>query len=312
MPTLDDHPLACIFPLMAEADLAALADDIAANGLRDPVWLYEGRILDGRNRYRACVRKGIDQRVEHYRGADPLGFVISKNLHRRHLTESQRAMVAANIAEALSRQLAGKSTGGRPTERAGEAVREAAAEMVNSSEQGVRRAMQVKAHGVPELAAAVVAGEVSVSAAAEVAKLPAAEQAAAVAGGPAAVQAAAKKKRASRKTPKTTPAEDAGTEDAGAGEHPADAFAGRVAELCRRLDGCKATAAELAGASPHGRHIHGESVTAQIEAARKALWQSRPTEACNCVRGAGPARPDCRACFGTGRTTPVRVLKGGR
>src|SRR5882757_3080944 len=94
---LEDHPLSAIFPLMPDDEIAALAEDITANGLREPIWLLDGKILDGRNRYRACVLADMDPRVEHFRDSDSLGFVISKNLRRRHLTTSQRAMVAANI-----------------------------------------------------------------------------------------------------------------------------------------------------------------------------------------------------------------------
>lgn len=176
MPALEDHPLSEIFPLMGDADLAALADDIEANGLRDPVWLYEGKILDGRNRYRACRLKDIDHRVEHYKGRDPLGFVISKNLHRRHLTESQRAMVAANIANAKE--------GRRPVTSGIPLVTQTqAAGMLGVSVDSVKDAKTVKEQGVPELVEAVVKGEVSVSAAAEVAKLPKAEQKKAVKAG---------------------------------------------------------------------------------------------------------------------------------
>lgn len=181
----DDHPLAGIFPLMADADLAALADDIDANGLREPVWLFEGKILDGRNRYRACGLKDVDPRFEEYRGKDALGFVISKNLHRRHLTESQRAMVAARLANLQA-----------PNSGAREAVT-SAADALNVSPRSVDAARAVEAKGTPELVAAVEKGEVSVSAAAEVAKLPKAEQKKAVKDGT--VKEKAKEQREQRK-----------------------------------------------------------------------------------------------------------------
>jgi hypothetical protein len=198
MPTLEDHPLADLFPLMPDDELKSLASDIEANGQREPVWLLDGKLLDGRNRYRASLLIDYDLRVEHYKGKDPLGFVISKNLHRRHLNASQRAMVAAEVAERLSRQLAGKSSGGRPTEAGGEKSREQAADLVGASEQGTRRAQQVKQTGIPELVDAVKSGDVSVSAAAEVAKLPEKEQKATVKGGPKKVKAKAKAERAKR------------------------------------------------------------------------------------------------------------------
>lgn len=165
-----DHPLAAIFPLLADDDMRALADDIAANGQQDPVWLYAGQILDGRNRYRACRLAGVPCRTQEYTGTDPLGFVISKNLHRRHLTESQRAMVAAKIATAKD---------GRPAETGvnlPQLTNSQAAGKLNISPETVKHAKTVQTHGVPELVQAVEKGDVSVSAAAEVAKLPADQQ----------------------------------------------------------------------------------------------------------------------------------------
>ena len=93
------HEAADIFPLMDENDYQELKADIAANGLRQEIVIYQQRILDGRNRYRACIENGIEPRLREYDGDDPLGFVVSMNLHRRHLSASQRAMIAAELAD---------------------------------------------------------------------------------------------------------------------------------------------------------------------------------------------------------------------
>ncbi|EDY19024.1 hypothetical protein CfE428DRAFT_3201 [Chthoniobacter flavus Ellin428] len=99
MDKLTDHPLAELFPLMPEQDLKDLANDIQTSGLKAPITIHEGMILDGRNRYRACAVAGVEPRTRQFpQGEDALAFVLSVNLHRRHLTESQRAMVAAKIA----------------------------------------------------------------------------------------------------------------------------------------------------------------------------------------------------------------------
>ncbi len=99
MSKLEFHPLANIFPLMEGKEFDDLCEDIAENGQLEPIWLDdENRILDGRNRYRACTEMGIRPRTKRWVGGDALQFVVSLNLHRRHLTESQRANVAANIA----------------------------------------------------------------------------------------------------------------------------------------------------------------------------------------------------------------------
>src|SRR3954451_19320986 len=101
-PVIDNfHEAANLFPLMDEAALAELAADIGANGLRDPIWRHpDGRIIDGRNRWLACQMVGVDCRHRTYgRGDDTIvPFVLSHNLHRRHLTTAQRAAVAADIA----------------------------------------------------------------------------------------------------------------------------------------------------------------------------------------------------------------------
>ena len=98
--TLSIHPLAKLFqPLEGEA-FDALVADIKANGLRQPITL-NGKttvILDGQNRYRACLAADVEPLFDHYDGDDPLGFVLSMNLQRRHLEEGQRALIAANVA----------------------------------------------------------------------------------------------------------------------------------------------------------------------------------------------------------------------
>ena len=98
MTHLTFHPLADVFPLLEGEAFDALVADIAASGLCEAVWLYEGQILDGRNRYRACQALSRDCATRDYLGNDPLGFVLSMNLQRRHLDESQRAMIAARLA----------------------------------------------------------------------------------------------------------------------------------------------------------------------------------------------------------------------
>ena len=92
---LEFHPLANLFPLMEGAEAEALGDDIKANGQREPIWLLEGTTLDGRNRYLQCCRVGVEPVTSDYDGEGPLAFVISMNLKRRHLNESQRAWVAS-------------------------------------------------------------------------------------------------------------------------------------------------------------------------------------------------------------------------
>lgn len=89
---LKQHPLSAAFPAMSAEDFAALVDDVRANGQRDPIMLHEGMVLDGWHRYQACLQIGAKpQKFDFAAGKDPVAFVLSQNLHRRHLTPSQRA-----------------------------------------------------------------------------------------------------------------------------------------------------------------------------------------------------------------------------
>lgn len=89
---LKQHPLSAAFPAMSADDFQALKDDIDNNGQREPVMVYEGMVLDGWHRYRACVELGLPvKKFTFSEGDDPVAFVLSHNLHRRHLTGSQRA-----------------------------------------------------------------------------------------------------------------------------------------------------------------------------------------------------------------------------
>ena len=97
MSTYPNHPAADLFPMLEGDDLADLAADIKANGLLEPIWLYQGSLLDGRNRLAACEMAGVPPQFREYGGDDPIGFALSVNLRRRHLTTGQRAMLAVDV-----------------------------------------------------------------------------------------------------------------------------------------------------------------------------------------------------------------------
>jgi len=112
------HPAAAIFPLLSDNELNELAEDIRQFGQRDPCIMYDGKLLDGRNRWLACNRVGITPRTSEWdgQGGSPTAFVISVNLRRRHLDASQRAMAAGRAKplfedEARERQLSGLKQG---------------------------------------------------------------------------------------------------------------------------------------------------------------------------------------------------------
>ena len=91
------HPAAEIFPMLNAEELDALALDIKANGLQQPIVMWEGLLLDGRNRLAACAICGVEPSFKQYEGNSPVTFVISANIKRRQLDASQRACVAVEL-----------------------------------------------------------------------------------------------------------------------------------------------------------------------------------------------------------------------
>lgn len=170
---MQPHPAAEIFPLMTGADFDALVADIRDNGQREPIIVHDGLILDGRNRYRACRQLGVEPETLDWHGSgSPVAFVVSMNLRRRHLNESQRAMVAKRLANL-------PHGGDRRSDQAANLplVSQAeAAKTLHVSERAVRHAAVVQEKAAPELVAAVERGDIPVSTAADLVDLPKARQ----------------------------------------------------------------------------------------------------------------------------------------
>jgi ParB-like chromosome segregation protein Spo0J len=103
---LTAHALADLIPAMTEDEYAQLKADIAEHGLHEPIVLCDGQILDGRHRYRACLELGIEPETRTYDGDAPLAYVVSANIHRRHLTESQRSALAVELRRPLAEEAA--------------------------------------------------------------------------------------------------------------------------------------------------------------------------------------------------------------
>lgn len=105
------HPLAQRYPLLEGMAFEDLCSDIRANGLDKPITLYQGKILDGRNRYRACLEVGLPPRFEAYKGDDPEAFVETQNDYRRH--ESMERLMQRReerIQRVARKRREGKST----------------------------------------------------------------------------------------------------------------------------------------------------------------------------------------------------------
>lgn len=187
------HSVAELFPEMDAESYAAFKADIEANGQSEPIVLWKKQLIDGRHRLRACNELGIKPIVVDIPASDdPLAYVLSHNLHRRHLTESQRAMVAAKIAtmKVGDNQHTKKEGVQICTPSAAEAAR-----ALNVSKRSVHNAKQVIEHGAKAVQKAVEQGKLAVSTAAELATSGATktEQTEAVKGGKEAIKEVLKK-----------------------------------------------------------------------------------------------------------------------
>ena len=156
---MQSHPYANLFPMMDRETLRELTASVRDDGLEQPIITLDGKILDGRNRALACANAKVKPVYAEYEGDDPLGYVLRTNLHRRHLTTSQRAAVAAELANMKVGKPEANSANLQDNVSSADA-----AEALNVSERSVNAARKVK-EADPELHEAVKAGEVSVSAA---------------------------------------------------------------------------------------------------------------------------------------------------
>jgi len=157
------HPLCTLFPRLSGDEFDALRDDIKANGLRQPIVLHEGMILDGGNRYRACLEAGVEPVVVAFDGGNLVSFVLSANLHRRHMSAGQQAAIVASAQDWAKAQAVGKPKSGNV---AGLDRVEDRAAQSGASERTQRMADKV-AKADPELAKQVAHGEVSLPKAVE-------------------------------------------------------------------------------------------------------------------------------------------------
>ena len=169
---LQTHPAADLFPLMDGQESDELVQDIKANGLIEPLWVTpDNLLLDGRNRLRACGVACAEVRTRTYDGPDPIGFAISLNLKRRHLTTGQRAMLAIEVEDLLAKE----NGRGRPSADDTEDKKVAelppipkeerlnrtkAAKTTGTSGRAVAQAKRVKKHA-PDLAEKVASGELA-------------------------------------------------------------------------------------------------------------------------------------------------------
>lgn len=162
--TYELHPLCTLFPRVEGAEFDSLVEDIKENGLRQPIVLHDEMILDGGNRYRACLAAGIEPTFQPFMNGNIVSFVLSANLHRRHLSPGQQAAI---VASAQDWAKAHKHGGDRKSDEGATLHLDSAAKRAAQSGASLRTQKTAdkiaKAH--PELAKKVAHGEISLSAA---------------------------------------------------------------------------------------------------------------------------------------------------
>jgi hypothetical protein len=166
------HAAAELFPLLQGEQFTELVNDIREHGLREPiVFTPDGQLLDGRNRYRACKKIRDEEPTRRTEHSEPWAYVISTNVHRRHLSESQRAMIAARIAERHRGEYARakQPIGGDAYPAQLPPSQKEAAALLNVGTTSIGRARKVVQHGIKGLQLAVESGVVPVYTAARVA-----------------------------------------------------------------------------------------------------------------------------------------------
>lgn len=162
--SLEIHEAAHLFPEMQEQEFAELKEDIRINGQQMPILTFGGKVVDGRHRLRACLELGIIPRFEEIQAANDSIWktVVSINLHRRHLTEGQRALIGARLTN---------SAIGSNQHTAGAVSQTKVAADLGISVDSVSRGKKVLKHGIPELVEAVSSGRLNITSAAKLAEL---------------------------------------------------------------------------------------------------------------------------------------------
>lgn len=174
------HPISELLPSMSDAELSNLTSDVKEHGLHHPIVVYEGQILDGRHRFKACAASGVAPMFIEFNGDDAgaVALVTSANLARRQLTKSQLALAGAKLkawhaVRAKERQLAGLKKGAAPVvadspEREEGRARDQAARAVGVGGKLIDQAESVMRKAAPEVMALVETGAMAINEAVKV------------------------------------------------------------------------------------------------------------------------------------------------
>lgn len=168
---MDLHPLCTLFPRLSGFEFECLKLDIKENGQREPIIVHDGMILDGGNRYRACVDLGIEPQKMKFSGGNIVTYVLSTNLHRRHLTPGQQAAIVACVQDwakaqdhgGARRRVQGATLHLETSKECNVAALSKTTDRAAQSGASVRtqKSADKLAKAAPELAASVARGEIS-------------------------------------------------------------------------------------------------------------------------------------------------------
>ena len=258
------HPLCTLFPRMDGEAFATLVADIEANGLREPITLVDGMILDGGNRYRACLKAGVEPKFRKFDGDNVVTFVLSANLHRRHLTSGQQAAIVASAQDWAKAQPAFRPKAGNVTGLSTVADR---ARVSGASDKTQRTADKV-ARKSPELAGKVARGEISLpKAAAKIAPKPA--------------------KQAEKSEPKANEGPTL-AELVDELQHENETL--RAQLKAGEADDLRAEAVKWAGLYQHSRREQGHAMDAAAAAQKREAWIVKLLR--RCAKAVGVADPN--------------------
>jgi len=161
---LERHPLSAMFPEITGDKFEELVKSVEETGNREEVVLYQGKVLDGWNRYRACkqAKRAIKAReFDPSREGAVEQFVKDMNLMRRDLTPAQRAVIGAKLMEMYREEAQGRKKAGKKATGKKGSARQQAAEAANVSEAYIAFAAEVE-EAYPDIAAKLRAGEVTI------------------------------------------------------------------------------------------------------------------------------------------------------
>lgn len=294
MKRLPVHPACAALPEMAKPELDALADDIRRNGLLDPILTWrspEGTeyVVDGRSRQEACYMAGVAGRFQEWQGnlCDLVPMILSRNVHRRHLTTSQRAAVATDLLPWMAKGSAVRETAGKPDPSAnlrstGKAAASAAA-AVKVSTRSVETASRVR-EAAPDLHEKVKAGELSLHKA----------------------EAQVKRREEAKPEPAKpvdkdlTPRQRMAAEAMETLEEGRRGF-GRIQTLGRQVAALRKEIGDAMRELPgHARFIDQSAIVNDFEHLLETLRAGKPHWSCPYCKGSRSQRAKCRPCQGAG------------